>query len=177
MTKINRSIRILKSIIYVSIAVILAGQLLYWFIPISSDYISTSHPIIDDYSSLADLSPVQKVLSFLIALTPKVALLGAFILLLRLCNSFESGDWFNKQTEKHCETIGRWMIAYVVLAIAHRTLLALVVTMNNPPGERELTSSISTNDLIALLPALLAFIIGHMVGVARRQRDELNEII
>lgn len=177
MTTINRSIRILKSIIYVSIAVILAGQILYWFVPVSSDYITTSHPIIDTYGSLADLSTAQKVLSFLIALTPKVALVGAFVLLLKLCNSFESGDWFNRQTESHCEKIGRWMIAYVFLAILHRTLLALVVTFNNPPGERELTFSISTNDLMALLPALLAFIIGHMVGVARRQRDELNEII
>lgn len=177
MTSINRSIRILKSIIYVSIALILAAQVLYWVVPFSSEYIEASHPIIDRYASLEELDSTQKVLGFIIALVPKVALVWAFILLLKLCNSFSNGDWFNKESERHCDQIGRWMIVYVILAIVHRTLLVYVVTMNNPVGEREFSISVSTNDLMALLPALLAFIIGHMVGVARRQRDELNEII
>lgn len=177
MTTINRRIRVLKSIIYLSIAVIFSGQVLFWFLPDYADFISTSHPIIDAHGGLEALTSLQTILGFLVMLIPKIVLMWAFVLLLRLCNSFASGDWFNSQTEAFCEQIGRWMIAYAALAVVHRSLLSLVVTMNNPPGERELTISISTNDLMALLPALLALIIGHMVGIAKRQREELNEII
>lgn len=177
MTVINRRIRILKSIIYLSIAVIFTGQILFWFLPDYSDAISASNPIIDAHGGLDALTPIQSVLGFLVMLAPKLVLVWAFVLLLRLCNSFATDDWFNNRTEAYCEKIGRWMIAYAVLAVVHRSLLSLVVTMNNPPGERELTISISTNDLMALLPALLALIIGHMVGIAKRQREELNEII
>ena len=177
MTSINRSIWTLKIIIYVTIAILILGQLLFWLAPVSFDYISASHPIIDHFGSIDDLNITQKTLGFLITLAPKLVLIWSFILLLKLCNSLIAEDWFNRENEARCAKIGKWLMIYVAISIIHRTLLVLVVTMNKPEGERAFTISISSDDAMILVPALLALIIGHMLNLARRQRDELNEIV
>ncbi len=177
MTKIDRNIRILKSIVIIMIVLMLGGQFWYWFAPFSSDFVETSHPIISQYGGLESLDPQQSALGFLITLAPKLALVWAMILLLKLSNALIAGKWFDQDSENHCTQIGRWLIIFVGLTILHRTLLVLLLTMNNPEGEHHFSVSVSTNDLMTLVPALLCLIIGHMVRIARSQRDELNEIV
>lgn len=177
MADIQRNIGILRVIVWATIAMVLAGQLWFWLAPESFELISATHPIISDYGGIERLNTMQRVLGFFVTLLPKAALVWAMILLLQLTRALKAGQWFDTRSEKLCNRIGRWLVIYVGLTILHRTLLVLVITMTNPVGERQLAFSLSTDDLMALVPALLAMIIGHMVKLARAQRDELNEII
>ena len=141
------------------------------------EFITLDHDILDDYGGIEALSIKQKFLGFVITSVPLLAMVWSLILLLRLTSILAAGKWFDRSCEDYCIKVGRWMVVYVILNILHRTALVGAITMDNPPGERHLAISFSSNDLLALVPALLALIIGHMVRLAREQQEELNEII
>ncbi len=177
MANVSRSIRTLRAIVITIILVVIIAQFWFWLEPASFKWISASHPIISEYGGIGELDTTQKILGFLITLLPKVTLLWSMFLLLRLTKVLTAEKWFDQECEDCCLQIGKWLIAYVILVVVHRTLLVLALTMTAPAGKKELAISISSSDLIALVPALLALIIGHMVKLARAQRDELNEIV
>lgn len=177
MTNVRRSIKILKMVVIATIILVIVGQFWFWLEPFSVDLISATHPIISEYGGIGKLDSTQRAWGFAVTLIPKLALLWSMLLLLQLANALEAGRWFDRECENCCTRIGRWLIVYVALTVVHRTFLVMVITMNNPVGERHLALSVSSDDLMALVPALLALIIGHMVKLARAQRDELNEIV
>lgn len=177
MANIGRSIKFLRIIVISTIALLLISQFWFWASPYTFDFISLEHPILDEYGGIQALNTKQRILGFVITSVPKVILLWSLMLLLKLTKILAAGKWFDKLCEDYCTRVGHWLVIYVVLNVLHRTVLVGAITMDNPPGERHFTISFSTDDLMALVPALLALIIGYMVRLAREQRDELNEIV
>lgn len=177
MTSVERNIKILKGVVIFAALIILVAHFWFWLDPQSFGAISAKHEIISEYGGVEALDKYQQILGFAITAVPKIALLWALALLVRLANILSAGNWFGRECEDCCVSIGRWLVLFVVLSVLHRTLLVLVITMHYPPGERLLAFFISNDDLMTIVPALLALIIGHMVRLARAQRDELNEIV
>lgn len=177
MANISRSIKFLRVIVITTVVLLLASQFWFWASPYTFDFISLEHPILDEYGGIEALNTKQKIMGFVITSIPMVTLLWSLVLLLKLTKILAAGRWFDKSCEDYCARVGRWLVIYVVLSVLHRTALVSAITMDNPPGERHFNISFSTDDLMALVPAIFALIIGHMVRLARKQQDELNEII
>ncbi len=177
MANINRSIKFLRIVVTVTLALLLIAQVWFWTAPVSFDFITLDHSTLDDYGGIDALNTKQKLLGFAIASVPLLAMVWSLIMLLRLTSVLAAGKWFDQLCEDYCLKVGRWLVIYVILNILHRTALVSAITMDNLPGDRHLAISFSTDDLLALVPALLALIIGHMVRLAREQQEELNEII
>ena len=177
MANINRSIKFLRIVVVTALVLLLTAHFWFWLSPYSFDFITLDHAILDDYGGIEALNAKQKLLGFAISSVPLLAMLWSLVLLFRLTTILAAGQWFDRLCEDYCIKVGRWLVIYVVLDIAHRTALVGAITMENQPGNRHFAISFSSDDLLALVPALLALIIGHMVRLAREQQDELNEII
>lgn len=177
MANISRSIKFLRVVVITTIILLFVSQVWLWFPPVTFDFLSVSHEILEEYGGVDALNTKQKILGFIITSIPIVTLLWALTLLLKLTEILAAGRWFDKLCEDYCTRVGRWLVIYVVLNVLHRTVLVTAVTMDNPPGDRHFSISFSTDDLMALVPAIFALIIGHMVRLAREKQDELNEII
>lgn len=177
MANINRSIKFLRVIVITSISLLLIAQFWFWLLPYSFEFISFDHQILDEYGGIEALNSKQKALGFIITIIPMTAMIWSLVLLLKLTTVLSAGMWFDKLCEDYCTRVGRWLVIFVVLNVLHRTALVAAITMEYPEGERHIALSFSANDLMALVPAIMALIIGHMVRLARKQQDELSEIV
>jgi len=177
MANISRSIKFLRIVVISTITLLSISQFWFWLAPYSFEFISFDYPLLDEIGGIKALNGKQKLLGFFITAIPMATLIWSLILLMKLTKILAAGKWFDKLCEDYCNQVGRWLVIYVILNILHRTVLVTAVTMDNPPGARHFTISFSTDDLMALVPAIFALIIGHMVRLAREKQDELNEII
>lgn len=177
MTNISNSLTFLRIVTLILGAVIILAQLWYWLFPDTFHYIGLPNSAIEDHGGMKSLSSTEWWGSFVITLLPRVAILFALMYLYKLTTFLSAGQWFDEACERCCNLIAKGLFTYVALNIAHSTLLIGLLTIDNPPGKREFFVGFGSDDLMALVLALFALTIGHMVRLARQQRDELNEII
>ncbi|WP_417458789.1 hypothetical protein [Kordiimonas sp.] len=166
----------LRWLIYISIIVVIAPILWMWLDPNSYSYLDTN-VLVEKYGGFERLEPWQRVLGFIVTLIPGLLFSMALWSLLPLIRSAESGNWFNISSEHYCIKAGKLLLWHAFANWISQTLLVLVLTANNSPGERILMMAVRSGDLLGLIPALMALAIAHMMRVGREQREELNEIV
>lgn len=177
MATVSRNLLMLQLVIGALALMITVAHFWFWFDPESFAKLAAPDPIIEAYGGMEALTSHKRLLVVLISAVPNLALLWALFHLYRLTVILSGGRWFDEDSEIGCRRVGRWLLIYVGLSIISRTAMIWALTYDNPPGERHIAISFSNHDLMALVPALLALVIGHMVKLARAQRDELREII
>lgn len=112
------------------------------------------------------ITMTQAVLAVLVN-APTIALIAYALYALRaLFGAFRKGDLVSPRTADLMRRAGgAFVLAAVWGAIAH-TLSILLLTLNNPVGERVLTIGLSSDQLFPLLLAGVLFAIGHVLSVA-----------
>lgn len=177
MTNIKRNLSILRYAIILLVAVILISPTWYWVSPDSLRFAGPAVDIVEKYGGMSTLTMGQKIGGYMATLLPNLILAIALVHLLKIVKRLSAGNWFEEENEQDWTYIGYALLAYIGAEVLHRTLLVIAVTINNPVGERVLHVEIDSGDLKAVVPALLALVISYMVSIARKQRDELNEIV
>jgi len=175
MANVSRSLTALTYVIWPLAFLIAASPFVFFWLP--PDFAFAKHDLLNDYGGVEHLLIWQKILGFFVTYLPAAFLLWALSYLYRLVGALKSGEWFEEYSEILCHRFGRTLLWYVGVEIVHRTLLVLVLTGANPPGQKQLYLSFSNNDLMALVPAILALIFAHIVSLGRAQREELKQII
>lgn len=175
MANVSRSLTALTFVIFPLAFVIAAAPFIFFWLPPEIAFVS--HELLDKHGGVNSLALWQKILGFFVTCLPAFFLLWALYSLKRLVSALKEGKWFEENSETLCRQFGSAMLWYVGAQILHRTLLVLVLTATNPPGERELTIALTNHDLIALLPAIFAMIFAHLVGLSRAQHEELKQIV
>lgn len=166
----------LRWLIYVSIIVVIAPILWMWLDPNSYSYLNTN-VLVERFGGFEGLVWWQRILGFLITLIPGLLFTTALCALLPLIRSAESGNWFDASSERYCIRAGKLLLWHAFANWISQTLLVIVLTSSNASGERVLMLSVRSDDLLGLIPALMALAIAHMMRVGREQREELNEIV
>ncbi|NVJ98654.1 MAG: hypothetical protein HWE25_10910 [Alphaproteobacteria bacterium] len=174
--KLN-SVRLLKWIVWTSIVLIVGMTTWFWADPESLRVLGVDFTLLDKHGGPENLAWWQKLAGFGADALPAGLLVTALLHLLGLLHQLELGNWFDQQTEKACERIGKTMLWYLLASFFNETILVLILTVMNAPGERQLSISLSSDTLLGLVPALMALVIAQMVRHARAQRDELNQIV
>lgn len=177
MTDINRNLRFLRIVILILGFVMTAAQIWYWVFPETFHYIGLPNSAIEENGGIHSLSLAEWWGSFIITFLPRFALFYALYQLYRLSLRLSAGEWFDELCEIYCRRLARGLFVFVVLNFMYSTLLIGFLSLDNPPGERLLAIRIGSDDAMALIVALFAAVISHMVRLARLQREELNEII
>ncbi|WP_417451969.1 DUF2975 domain-containing protein [Kordiimonas sp.] len=163
-------------VIYLSVIVVIAPVLWMWADPASFTYIS-KNALVEQYGGFGRLLPWQRMAGLIVTLVPALIFAWALVCLLPLIGMAERGDWFNAASERYCFRAGRLLLWHALVRWLSDTALVLVITLNNQPGERALMISFGSEDLLSLIPALMALCIAQMMRVGRAQREELNEIV
>lgn len=98
---------------------------------------------------------------------PTIALIAyALLALWMLFGAFRKGDLVSPRAANLMRRAGvAFALAAIWSVIAH-TLSVLLLTLNNPVGERQLAIGLSSDQLFPLLLAGVLFAIGHVLSVA-----------
>jgi len=174
-SNVVRSLVVLPYFIYLLAFFITAGPFAFFLPPESVDFFQ--YDLLNQYGGTGKLLTWQKLSGFFVAGIPALLLLLSMIYLLRLIAALKAGLWFDEYSELLCRRFGRALLWYVATSIVHRTLLVFILTATYPPGEHQFHVSFSNQDLMALVPAIFAMIFAHILGLARVQHEELQQIV
>lgn len=96
--------------------------------------------------------------------------------LIRLFSCFSAGEIFTENTVKYIRFLGWTMVAGVVVDPIYESLLSIVLTFHNPPGERMVTVSLESTDFEQLLTAGIIILVSWIMEEGRklRESDELT---
>ncbi|MBP6013731.1 MAG: DUF2975 domain-containing protein [Alphaproteobacteria bacterium] len=110
--------------------------------------------------------------------TAYVALLAvALWSIAKLFTEFSKGAIFVPETGVYLRRAGLYLLVFAALAPVFRAMIGVIVTMANPPGERALSISFSSHEVILGLIAALLVMLGHIMAEASDIADDNSRIV
>ncbi len=92
-------------------------------------------------------------------------------------DAYRRGLVFTADAVRRIRRIGLSALALAVLRPATQTLLGLVLTAANPPGQRMLVIGVSVEDLMLAAFGGLIVAIGHVMGLANALAEDASQIV
>jgi hypothetical protein len=90
---------------------------------------------------------------------------------------FGRGDFFGRGVEKGLHRLSYSLMTGALGSVFGRMLLGFILTSNNPQQERQLSISVSSSDLVALLASILFLLFARIVAEARMAVDENQSFV
>jgi hypothetical protein len=125
------------------------------------------------------LVPIRETLSFqtrLFAstaslLTSGIAMTGLFFII-RLFRLYETGKIFAKEHVTCFRRLGYILIIYMFAGIIRNSLVTIILTLANPPGQRIISLGFSSSDLTKLFIGLVLLLISRVMDIGREIQEE-----
>lgn len=123
------------------------------------------------------LTPLAYWGSFAAAWLPLGLALACLWLTTRLFLGYARGEILTTAAARRLSGIGGFLLATVVASFLARTLAVLALTWENPPGERQLAFSLSSNDFGLMVLGLLLMVVGWILAEAARIAEENRQFV
>lgn len=104
---------------------------------------------------------------------PFLILFGAF----RMFRALETGAVFSARTVKALRFLGLMVLIEALFRSVFGSLMVLLLTYDAGAGQRTLSISVGSNQLIAILVGIIFLIIGHIFTKAVHISDENRQIV
>jgi hypothetical protein len=124
-----------------------------------------------------NLTGLTLVMGFLVSLIPTGVALYGVIRLRRMFTLCSEGKIFTGENVKCVRDFAWSLFGYAVLSPITVGLLSVVLTYDNPPGQRALAISISSNDIQTLFISAIFLVIAWIMVEGRKLADENAQII
>ena len=92
--------------------------------------------------------------------------------LMQLFTCYERAEFFTEKTVQCCTTISRCLLWWVAAGIITEPLISLILTMNNPAGQRAISLSFQSADLTALIIGGVLSVIASVMDKGRMLKEE-----
>jgi uncharacterized membrane protein YvlD (DUF360 family) len=124
-----------------------------------------------------DLPGLIRFFAFLAELLPMTALIYGLRKLRKLFRYYEKGLIFTEKNVACFRSLGRTLIAWVVCDVVKNSLLSIVLTLHNPPGQRLITVGLYSADFTAVFVGIVILIIAWVMDEARKIQEDQALII
>ena len=151
-----------------------AGTAAFWIFynVIPQTLVSASTGLPGDFPVPQTLDGFQRFLGFLIFLLPLSAEMFAIVTIMRLLKLYREGIIFSATHVLLFKRLGQALICYGIAGIFQTTGLGLVMTMNNPPGQRMLTLGMWSDDISLFVVAAVVLMLSWVMDEGRKQAEE-----
>lgn len=112
-----------------------------------------------------NIGPMTRVLGFLCSMLPLSVILYGIWRLRKLFANYRQDELFNEANASHLLSFARMLFISVLLTPLAGALTSVVLTLDNPPGQRALVLSIGSEQFATL------FIAGVFIAVAWIMRE------
>lgn len=124
-----------------------------------------------------DLPSLTRFFAFLTELLPMTALIYGLRKLRDLFKCYENGLIFTGKNVACFRSLGRTLIAWVVCDVVKNSLLSIVLTLHNPPGQRLITFGFYSADFTAAFVGIVILIIAWVMDEGRKIQEDQALII
>ena len=123
------------------------------------------------------LTPLQRALGAAANLLVAIPLFFALHALAKICGEYAAGNLFSTRVLHQYRRLGWALLGTTILSWLQSTLVGLAISLTLPPGQRFLTISLSSSDLLLLLATGVVFLLGAVMGVAHGIQQENAAIV
>lgn len=120
----------------------------------------------------SEVTLVQRMLGLAVSLVPLAIKMAAMLTLMRLLKLYRAGIVFSGDHVACFKRLGRILVYYTFAGVAESTGIVLVMTMNNPPGQKMLTIGFSSNEITLLVVAAIVLMISWIMDEGRKLAEE-----
>ena len=120
----------------------------------------------------APLSPSTLALAFLISLIPTSVVIYGLVNLKALFALYEKGIVFTQKNVQCFRHIGLALIALIFAGLIHGALLSVVLTFQNPEGQRMLSLTFGSEDLSTLIMGAMIILVSWVMNEAASLEHE-----
>ncbi len=114
------------------------------------------------------------ILGFLVSMIKGVIVMYGIWILRSLFRCYEAKVFFNRDTVACFRKISAALIWWVIAGILTDPLLSLILTMNNPEGERAVAISFQSADLTALVIGGVLSVVARVMESGRKLQEEIQ---
>lgn len=155
---------------------LLVSNIVFWVHPASTEFMAYK------YASLPTDTPITMTWPALFAgIGISTAYLGLLAYaLFRIAGIFRlitRGNWFETHLSKQMRRFGIALLIFGLSTPLLHTVMTVIVTIANPPGQRMLTVGINSNDYVIVLIGVLMIMLGHVMKEAEVLAKENREIV
>ena len=118
------------------------------------------------------LSGLDRFLGFLASLIPIGVKMAGLYMLIKLFRLYENLEIFSNRNVICFRNLGRILIFWVIAQLIYIPLISIVVTYQNPPGERSIAVSLGSADLTALIIGVTLLVISWVMDEGRKLEEE-----
>lgn len=123
------------------------------------------------------LDHTTRLVAFAASMVPMAVLLYLLHQAYLLFDAFRLDNVFTTDAPIRLRLIGTCIVALAILRPLTATLLGLILTWGNPPGQRILALSLSIDDYMIAALGGLVLAIGHVMAEAARIADDNRQIV
>ncbi len=121
------------------------------------------------YSSLA--------LAFCVSLIPVSVAMFGMVTLTKLFKLYENAIVFAAENVKYVRRLGYILIYWVIASAIFTTLISIVISFANPPGQRMMVAEFQISDLSTLLIGAIVILISWIMEEGRKLEEETAHTI
>lgn len=129
------------------------------------------------YKILGEITPIVRFLGWLASLISLSVLMYIYYCLSQLFSAFSKGYIFTIENINHIKKSAKALIVFMFLTIVTSSLLTVILSMNNPVGERFLGISVGTANLKDLIIALVIMVAAYVMEQGLELEEERQLII
>lgn len=123
-------------------------------------------------STSNSLSHLTLALAFLVCMIPGSVTVYALITLKELFKLYEKAVVFSSRNVNCFRRLGYTLVFWVIAKMISTSLLSIVLSFNNPPGERQLVVQIGSTDIATLVFGAIVLVISWVMNEACKLNDE-----
>jgi len=156
-------------------------QLLFYFVPVSYGlawFFAAKLPPEwlhqNRFAISGTITPLMSILGFLVSMFKASIVMLGIRTLQQLFKLYEKGVFFSEETVHCFKQLSRYLLLWVPVTVITEPLLSLVLTMNNPEGQRAVVLSFESADLTALIVGGVLSVIARIMESGRKLQEEVE---
>ncbi|MBE0586358.1 MAG: DUF2975 domain-containing protein, partial [Desulfofustis sp.] len=126
------------------------------------------------YEIVGGFPPLVRVLGFAVSMIKGAVVMYGLWVLVRLFKLYQAGIFFQAENVRCFRNLSRSLVLWALAGVLVTPLLSVVLTMNNPPGQRVVEISLQSADLTALVVGGMLGVIAAVMEDGERLREEVD---
>ncbi len=173
--QINRVSQIMKHACTAALLFIPTAIALTWW---NLEFLLNNHPSFNHlYVDRERFSSLSLLTGFLVSMVPAGILMWGIASLRILFGHFLDGEIFSLTTMLLVRRFARSTLLFAMAHLLTIPILSVVLTLNNPPSQRAVSLSISSNDIFFFFISGLFFAVAWVMGEGRKIAEENSQIV
>ncbi|CAK1958184.1 DUF2975 family protein [Vibrio crassostreae] len=129
------------------------------------------------YYTMLPLTMTTRMVAAFTSLAMSSILIYALMVLIRLFRNYERGEIFSLENAMSYQKLGYSLFYWVLGSIIYGSLMSVILSFNNPPGERIFEISFVGMDFLTLILGIIILIISWVMKEGYILADEHSQTI